>query len=455
MDSSLTEGLANKFMGNVVVLGAQWGDEGKAKIIDLLAESADCVVRCQGGCNAGHTVQYKGEVFKFHLVPSGILYPHKLCMIGNGTVIHPEVLLNEIESLQARSYSAKNLKLSDRAHLTLPFHIEIDKALEAAAKGSQKIGTTGRGIGPTYIDKVGRIGLRVGDLFTSEAVLKERLQQILDAKAPMLALCPNESTHCLESLMTWCQQYAERLAPYVSDTVNLLHEKLEEGKSILFEGAQGTLLDIDYGTYPYVTSSNATAGGICTGSGIGPTQLDHVLGVMKAYTTRVGEGPFPTELNDANGKHLLEVGQEFGTTTGRQRRCGWFDAIIARYSVRVNGLNSIAMTKLDVLDGLNEIKICTGYRIPETGDVIKNFPSQIAVLKEAEPIYESWPGWPENSTSTAERYEDLPQAARNYLTRIEELTACPISIVSVGPDREQTIIIKNPITEKKLLSQAV
>jgi adenylosuccinate synthase len=438
-------------MANVVVLGAQWGDEGKAKIIDMLADNANMVVRCQGGCNAGHTVQCGKDVFKFHLVPSGMLYGGKHCLIGNGTVIHPDVLLGEIDTLQAKGYDTSLLKLSDRAHLTLPFHIELDKAAETAAC-QKKIGTTGRGIGPTYIDKVGRYGLRVGDLYEPETVLRERLLQIVEAKAPLLSLCPVGSKYSAESLLSWCQTYADRLRPYVADTVSLLHEALERGESILFEGAQGTLLDIDYGTYPYVTSSNATAGGVCTGSGIGPTRLDHVLGVMKAYTTRVGEGPFPTELNDAIGRRLLEMGQEFGTTTGRPRRCGWFDAMIARYGVRVNGLDSLAITKLDVLSGIDELKICIAYRNPETGELLKDFPAQTSLLKRLEPVYETWPGWREDC-SGSQHYEDLPLAARRYLARIEELAGCPISIVSVGPDRVQTIMLQNPMTQPNRRAQ--
>lgn len=440
-------------MANVVVLGAQWGDEGKAKVIDMLAMDADVVVRCQGGCNAGHTVQHGEDVFKFHLVPSGMLYGGKLCMIGNGTVIHPEVLMGEIRTLQEKGYDVSTLKLSNRAHLTLPFHIALDQASESALEGN-KIGTTGKGIGPTYIDKVGRNGLRVGDLYEPEAILKARLQQLLDAKKPLLEKCNSLKACTVDSLYDWCCSWAQQLAPYVDDTVTLLHEALEADACVLFEGAQGTLLDIDYGTYPFVTSSNATAGGVCTGSGIGPTRLDHVLGVMKAYTTRVGEGPFPTELQDAVGRHLLEVGREFGTTTGRARRCGWFDAIISRYSARVNGLDSLAITKLDVLDGMDELKLCIAYKDTETGEVYKNFPAQLNLLKNVEPIYETWPGW-SGTISQVRRFEELPPQARAYLARIEELTGCPISIVSVGPDRGQTIILENPLLGGRRVSVPV
>jgi adenylosuccinate synthase len=439
-------------MANVVVLGAQWGDEGKAKITDMLAAEADVVVRCQGGCNAGHTVKHGDDVFKFHLVPSGMLYGDKLCIVGNGTVIHPEVIIREIEELKSKGYNVNTLKISNRAHLTLPFHIDLDKAQESAM-ADKKIGTTGRGIGPTYMDKVGRYGLRIGDLYDDEAVLRERLTQIVELKNTLIEKCyPHLPTHTVEALMDWCRQYAEKLAPFVADTVALIHESLDQDASILFEGAQGTLLDVDYGTYPFVTSSNATAGGACTGSGIGPTRLDRVIGVMKAYTTRVGEGPFPTELQDETGKHLLEVGQEFGTTTGRARRCGWFDAVIAKYSVQVNGLDGLAITKLDVFDGMAELKIGIGYRNRETGETFTHFPSQLQTLKQVEPVYETWPGW-SGSVKEARRFEDLPQEARDYLNRISALIGCPLSIISVGPERSQTILLENPIKAGKRVFQ--
>lgn len=435
-------------MANVVVVGAQWGDEGKAKITDLLAAEADVVVRCQGGCNAGHTVKHGNDVFKFHLVPSGMLYGDTLCLIGNGTVISPEVLLREILELRDKGYDTKNLKLSNRAHLTLPFHTDLDKAQETAL-ADKKIGTTGRGIGPTYMDKVGRYGLRIGDLYESETVLRERLSQILEAKNELIEKCyPHLPTHTVDELYTWCREYAEKLAPFVDDTVVLVHDSLQKGWNILFEGAQGTLLDVDYGTYPFVTSSNATAGGACTGSGVGPTQIDRVIGVMKAYTTRVGEGPFPTELSDAVGKQLLEIGQEFGTTTGRARRCGWFDAVIAKYSVQVNGLDGLAITKLDVFDGMSELKICTAYRNLENGELLTHFPSQLQALKNVEPVYEILPGW-QGSVKDARSYEELPVEARHYLERISELIGCRLSIVSVGPERSQTILLENPITAGK------
>ncbi len=437
-------------MANVVIVGAQWGDEGKAKITDLLAAEANVVIRCQGGCNAGHTVTHGEEVFKFHLVPSGMLYENKLCIIGNGTVINPQVLLKEIQELQSKGFSTANLKLSDRAHLTLPFHTSLDQAQESAM-AEKKIGTTGRGIGPTYMDKVGRYGLRVGDLYLEDAVLKERLAQIVSNKNELLEKCyPTLPRLTVEELFEWCLQYREQLAPVVADTIALAHDALAEGKKILFEGAQGTLLDVDYGTYPFVTSSNATAGGACTGSGIGPTRIDRVIGVMKAYTTRVGEGPFPTELKDTTGAHLGDVGQEFGTTTGRARRCGWFDAVIARYSVQVNGLDGLAITKLDVFDGMPELKIGVGYQNRQTGEKITHFPSQLNVLNNVDPIYESWPGW-QGSVKEARTFQDLPAEAQAYLNRIAQLIDCPVSIVSVGPERNQTILVENPMTAPKRL----
>lgn len=446
-------------MANVVVVGAQWGDEGKAKITDLLAEKADLIVRHQGGCNAGHTVKHNGETFKFHLVPSGILYPQKLCMIGPGTVIDPTVLMGEIDALIAKGISVSHLKLSSRAHLTLPLHRVLDQAQEASAaepvgereyadKQTGKIGTTGKGIGPTYMDKVGRFGLRIGDLYDAPELLKARISALLTVRNIQLQHSYQQAPVGVDEVFAFCVEYAQKLKPYVIDTVPVLHEAVAEGKNILLEGAQGTLLDIDYGTYPFVTSSNATAGGACTGSGIGPTQIDRVIGVMKAYTTRVGEGPFPTELHDAIGKHFVDVGQEFGTTTGRVRRCGWFDAVIARYSVQVNGLDGLAITKLDVMDGLDEVKICVAYQHKKTGERTTQFPSQLSVLQEMEPVYEAMPGWKQDITGIRQ-YEELPVAARNYLDRLVEVSGAPISILSVGPDRNQTIVLENPILGAK------
>lgn len=445
-------------MANVVVVGAQWGDEGKAKITDLLASEANVIVRHQGGCNAGHTVKHNNETFKFHLIPSGILYPEKLCLIGPGTVIDPAVLLKEMESLKEKGISLKNLKLSDRAHLTFPFHCQLDKAQEALAeleiepdsantsesKKTGKIGTTGRGIGPTYMDKVGRFGIRIGDLYDEPNVLKGRLQSLLAFKNLLLEKLFQQPPVTLDEALAFCNEYAEKLKPYVADTVSLVHNALENNQKVLFEGAQGTLLDIDFGTYPYVTSSNATAGGACTGSGVGPTQIDQVIGVMKAYTTRVGEGPFPTELHDAIGEHFIQVGQEFGTTTGRTRRCGWFDAVIGRYSVQVNGLDSLAITKIDVMDGLDEVKLCTAYRNKKTGEITQQFPAQLSQLEHIEPVYETFPGW-KTDLSGIRSYDELPKEAKKYLARLEELVGAPVSILSVGPERNQTVILEHPM----------
>ena len=437
-------------MTHVVIVGAQWGDEGKAKITDMLAESADVVIRCQGGCNAGHTVSHQGNVFKFHLIPSGMLYPNKLCIIGPGTVINPHVLLQEIDTMQARGYSTANLRLSDRAHLTLPFHALLDKARENALAG-KKIGTTGRGIGPTYMDKVGRNGIRIGDLFAPQSFLTERLTHTLEQnKSQLSALAVDIPT--ISDLQAFCKEIAEQLKPYVCDTVALVHQAIKRDESLLFEGAQGTLLDVDYGTYPFVTSSNATAGGACTGSGVGPSQIDQVIGVMKAYTTRVGEGPFPTELHDHIGKHLLEVGQEFGTTTGRPRRCGWFDSVLARYSTQVNGLTGLAITKIDVMDDLDEIKLCVAYEHRKTKERFHQFPSHITTLAELDPVYETFPGW-KRPLQNIRRYEDLPTETQQYLQRLSELTEAPVQILSVGPERDQTIILEEPFQKTASLKK--
>lgn len=419
-------------MANTVVIGAQWGDEGKAKIIDLLAKQADVVIRCQGGCNAGHTVSLQGNVYKFHLVPSGLLYNDKLCIIGPGTVIDPWVLLNEIKGLQEKGISTGTLKISDRAHLTLPYHVKQD-AFQENAREQKKIGTTGKGIGPTYMDKVGRIGLRIGDLYLSDKQLKTKLTNIFEAKL--------FKADTFNDLLDDIKAIAEQLKPYVADTIPVVHQAIMEKKQLLFEGAQGTMLDVDYGTYPYVTSSNATAGGACTGSGVGPSKIDQVIGVMKAYITRVGEGPMPTELTDETGAFFQSEGQEFGTTTGRLRRCGWFDAVVGRYSVMVNGLDVLAITKLDVLDKLEAIKICTSYKHKQTGKVLSDFPAQIEILEDFEPIYATMPGW-QTPTTEIEDYDALPQNAKNYLDKLSELCNCPIGIVSIGPNRKQTIFKK-------------
>ena len=436
-------------MPAVVIVGAQWGDEGKAKIIDLLAEAAHCIVRYQGGCNAGHTVVRDGETFKFHLIPSGILYPGKSCLIGPGTVISPEVLQAELKSLQERNISVNTLSISTRAHLTLPYHIQLDGAKEELL-GEGQIGTTRRGIGPTYEDKIARIGLRVGDLQLPDDLLLKRLEVIAKQKNPVLTQAYHLPAIDPTELMTLCRQYREILGPYIADTDELLAENLGRDENILLEGAQGTMLDLDHGTYPYVTSSNPTAGGACTGSGLGPKVIDRVIGIAKAYTTRVGGGPFPTELFDAAGAHLAKVGAEFGTTTGRARRCGWFDAVAMKYSARINGLDGLAITKLDVFDGLTELRLCTAYRNKQTGERVTTFPAHIEFLEQMEPVYETFPGW-SGSVREIRRFAELPTEAQTFLNRLSEVVQVPLSIISVGPDREQTILLESVLRADSLL----
>lgn len=414
----------------LVVVGGQWGDEGKAKVVDWLAQRANVVVRNQGGCNAGHTVQQGGQTYKFHHVPSGILYPAVRCVIGNGVVLHPPILKDELEALAAKGIALDQLTVSDRAHVTLPLHTRQDVAREQD-ESQVALGTTGRGIGPTYSDKVARLGLRVADLFEPDAWLTLRLTHLLAAHG--------EPTDQVTELLATCRQYAEWLAPYVGDTVALLQQCQDEGERLLFEGAQGTLLDVDFGSYPYVTSSNATAGGACTGSGVGPTRIGTVLGVMKAYLTRVGEGPFPTEQRNEAGEFLRTQGHEVGTTTGRPRRCGWFDAVLSRYAVQVNGLDALAITKLDVLDTLDEIPVCVAYRHRETGETWTHPPARLSLWNALEPVYETLPGWQQPITQCAHP-DDLPAQAQAYLQRLEALTGCPVALVSTGPDREQTLL---------------
>ena len=427
-------------MANVVVIGAQWGDEGKGKITDLLSENADVVVRYQGGVNAGHTVVVNDQTFKLHLIPSGILYPDKQCAIASGTVIDPNVLLGEIDQLHDLGVSTDNLFIAETAHVTMPYHRLIDGA-EEERKGDRKIGTTGRGIGPTYADKSERTGIRILDLMNPDH-LRERLSWAIPYKNVLLekmyGLEPLDPDAVIDEYLA----YAERLKPYVTDVGIKLSEAIAERKNILFEGAQGTLLDLDYGTYPYVTSSHPIAGGACIGAGVGPTTVDRVIGVAKAYTTRVGEGPFPTELMDEWGNHLCKVGAEFGTTTGRQRRCGWFDAVIGRYAVRVNGLDCLAVTKLDVLDDVDEIKVCVAYDY--NGERVEHFPSNANVFAQCTPIYETLPGW-RTPTNHCRSIDDLPPAAYDYLKFLAQLMDVPIAIVSLGASRDQTIIVEDPI----------
>ena len=425
----------------LAVVGAQWGDEGKGKIVDLLARDADMVVRYQGGSNAGHTVVKGGDTYVFHLIPSGILYRGTTCVIGNGVVIDPAALIVEMDELRAKGVRAeKSLYISKAAHVIMPYHKAIDKASETQ-KGGRLIGTTGRGIGPAYVDKMARIGIRMGDLLDPQYFRQKLDDNMAETNAMLEAVyrCPGYEA---EKIFQEYLGYAERLHRLIVDTGLLVNKAVGKGDTVLLEGAQGTHLDVDHGTYPFVTSSSATAGGACTGTGIGPTAIDAVLGIAKAYTTRVGSGPFPTELTDEVGTALQSQGNEYGATTGRARRCGWYDAVMVRHAVRVNGLSSLAVTKLDVLDGRSEIQICTGYKI--AGRKVTDIPQDTKALALSEPIYESWPGW-SSSTTAVKTYRALPREARRYLARIEELADCPIDIVSTGSNRDETIVLRNPL----------
>ncbi len=425
-------------MNNTVVIGAQWGDEGKAKITDLLSENADIIIRYQGGCNAGHTVVNNCKTFKFHLIPSGILYKNKLCFIGAGTVIYPDVLNKEIENLKKENIDLSGLKISPLASVTMPYHIDIDGYSEDTAKGKEKIGTTKKGIGPTYTDKVSRHGIKVQDLFDTDG-LSKKLDIILPLKNKELTQIYGLKPYSKELILALCQKYADIIKPYIcNDWQKIFHDAILQKKSILFEGAQGVMLDVDWGTYPYVTSSNPVAGGAFTGSGFGPSMAGEIIGVSKAYITRVGEGPFATELNDETGKKIRNIGHEFGTTTGRPRRTGWFDAVVAKYGVLVSGLTSMAVTKLDVFDTFEEIKVCTAYKDKRTGEIYEYYPTNVNVHEYLEPVYETHSGWLTDITGI-KKYEDLPENAKKYLVRLEELMGVRISIISVGPDRHQTI----------------
>ncbi len=424
-------------MSNVVLIGAQWGDEGKAKITDLLSKNTDIIIRYQGGCNAGHTVVTNGQTFKFHLIPSGILYPDKICIIGAGTVINPEVLYKEIKNLEDKNISTKNLYISPSAHITLPYHIILDGVNEKEL-GKKKIGTTNRGIGPTYADKINRVGVRIEDLLNEEA-LNEKLDIILPQKNLLLEKVYNEKTFTKQEIIDFCKDYAEKLKPYIKDINPIVYDAIKTKKSILFEGAQGTMLDIDHGTYPYVTSSNPIAGGACVGGGVGPTQIDRIIGISKAYVTRVGEGPFVSELTDETGKKIQEIGHEFGTTTGRARRCGWFDAVVGRYGVLINGLTDMALTKLDIFNDFDSIKICTSYKDKRNGKIYNSYPTNTYIHKYLEPVYIEMDGWKKDITKITS-YTELPENAKKYIEKIEELIEVPIKIIGVGPGRDQTII---------------
>ncbi|QBY04662.1 adenylosuccinate synthase [Thalassotalea sp. HSM 43] len=429
---------------NVVVLGTQWGDEGKGKVVDLLTDKAKYVVRYQGGHNAGHTLIVDGEKTVLHLIPSGVLRDNVKCLIGNGVVLCPTALMKEINMLEERNVPVRErLLISDACPLIMPYHVALDNARETA-RGSKKIGTTGRGIGPAYEDKVARRGLRVGDLLDAES-FKAKLTEIMEYHNFVLTSYYKAEALDVEQVFEDVMAIAPTIIAMMDDISETLDQARKNGESIMFEGAQGTLLDIDHGTYPYVTSSNTTVGGVATGCGFGPRYLDYVLGITKAYTTRVGSGPFPTELNDEVGHHLGTVGHEFGATTGRERRCGWFDAVAMHRAVQVNSISGFCLTKLDVLDGLKELKICTGYKT-QSGDVLTVPPMAAEGYENITPVYETMPGWSE-STIGATTVEQLPENARAYIKRLEQVCGVPIDIISTGPDRVETMILVNPFDE--------
>ena len=425
-------------MSTVVISGAQWGDEGKGKIVDYLAQQADTVVRFQGGSNAGHTVTVGGEEYKLRLLPSGILYKGTTCVIGNGVVVDPQCLLEEIDNMQKRGVDTSNIKISNRAHVVMPWHKLIDE-LGEELRGANKIGTTKRGIGPCYIDKADRIGIRVCDLIDRDE-FAAKVQSVLSVKNLLLQKVYNHAPLNAEEIISEYNAYADKLRPFVCDTISLLNVQVDAGKKILFEGAQATMLDIDYGTYPFVTSSHPISGGVGIGAGIAPKKIDTVVGVVKAYCTRVGEGPFPTEQLNEIGDKLRDAGHEFGTVTGRPRRTGWLDACVVKYAGKLSGTDYMAVTRLDILDSFDEIKMCTAYKI--NGELIDEIPASLKVLAQVEPVYETFAGW-KTDISKIRRYEDLPVNARKYLERMAEVTGIALGIVSVGPNRDQTIVLKN------------
>jgi adenylosuccinate synthase len=428
-------------MSNVAIIGAQWGDEGKGKVVDLFTRQADIIVRFQGGNNAGHTLVVDGKKTVLHLVPSGALHSDKLCIIGNGVVVDPEVLIEEIQALKAQGHltSDDQLRISEQAHVIMPYHKAIDLARERL-RGKGKIGTTGRGIGPAYEDKIARVGIRFVDLL-EEDTFREKLERNIQEKNFYLKAILKEKALDFDEIHERYGEFREKLKSYVTNTGVLLDEQIRAGKRVLFEGAQGTLLDVDHGTYPYVTSSSTITGGACSGSGVGPQKIQQVIGISKAYTTRVGSGPFPTELDGSEGDTLRREGAEFGATTGRSRRCGWFDAVGVRHAVRMNGMTGIALTKLDVLTGFKKIPICTAYRYQ--GKFVSEFPASCKVMERAEPIYDELDGW-EEPLDKVRSFSDLPKTAQTYVRRIEQVIGTEIILVSVGPGREQTILLKNP-----------
>ncbi|MEA3546447.1 MAG: adenylosuccinate synthase [Thermodesulfobacteriota bacterium] len=429
-------------MANVVVVGTQWGDEGKGKIVDLLTRYADYVVRFQGGNNAGHTLVVEGKKFVFHLIPSGILYEDKQCLIGNGVVLDPGVLLDEMDELAESGLpvTPNRLTISERTHLIMPYHQRLDLGSEATKKQGAKIGTTGRGIGPCYGDKILRSGIKIGDLL-DEDLFRDKLRQNIDEKNRILTEHYGQDPLSFDQIYGQFQKFTEKLAPFIGNVSVILDQGRKAGKNILFEGAQGTQLDIDHGTYPFVTSSNTVSGNACIGSGFGPSHIDSVIGILKAYTTRVGEGPFPTELFDETGETIQKKGGEFGATTGRKRRCGWLDNVVASESVRLNGITGLAITKLDVLSGHDTLKIATSYEAD--GKTYTAMPGNIRTTQKLKPVYEEIPGWQED-ISGVRSVDDLPTAARDYVKRIEDLTETPASMLSVGPDRAETLLLKNP-----------
>lgn len=424
-------------MSSVVVVGAQWGDEGKGKITDYLSENAEVVSRYQGGDNAGHTIVLDGKKFKLQLMPSGIFYNNKICVIGNGMVVNPKSLCRELDYLKENGVHIENLRISNRAHLVLPYHLKLD-ALDEKRKGDSKIGTTQKGIGPAYMDKAARIGIRMADLLEPET-FRKKLEKNLADKNRLLERMYDAEGFDVDDIYNEYIAYGERIRGLVCDTSVVLNDALDAGKRVLFEGAQGCMLDIDQGTYPFVTSSNPVAGGVTIGAGVGPTKINHVVGAAKSYTTRVGDGPFPTELKDAIGDRIREVGHEYGTVTGRPRRVGWFDSVVVRHARRVSGLTDLSLNCVDVLTGLETVKICKAYKYK--GQLIEEFPASLNILAECEAVYEELPGWNEDITK-ARSLSDLPKNARHYIERVSQLTGVPLSLFSVGPDRTQTIEVR-------------
>lgn len=425
-------------MSTVVVVGTQWGDEGKGKITDYLAEKADVVARYQGGNNAGHTILIQNKKYKLTMIPSGIFNQNKICVIGNGMVINPGALVEEIQYIHDNGFSTENLKISDRAHVIMPYHILLD-CLEEDRKADNKIGTTRKGIGPCYMDKAARNGIRIADLMVPEA-FAEKARAIVKDKNQIITQVYGGEALDAEVIIKEYLELAEKLRPYVTDTSVVLNDAIDEGKKVLFEGAQGVMLDIDQGTYPFVTSSNPSAGGVCIGSGVGPSKIREVIGVAKAYTTRVGDGPFPTELNNELGQWIRDKGHEYGTVTGRPRRVGWFDTVVVRHARRVSGITGLSLNSLDVLTGLETVKICTAYRL--NGEIVNTYPANLKLLDECEAVYEELPGWSED-ISNAKTLADLPENTRNFVSRVSELTGIPIAIFSVGRNREQTNQVAN------------